>query len=81
MAISLVLISLVDRPHESHEPARNNPVHISVFDSLMELVLFDVEGLEFVPLKLDGVLNTLQHLEEGALVAAVALGRVSIGLE
>ena len=56
MTISLVLVSLVDRAHESHEFARNDPVHVSVLDSLMELVFFDVESFEFVPVELNGVL-------------------------
>jgi hypothetical protein len=56
MTISLVLVSFVDGAHKGHEFARNNPVHVSVLDSLVELVFFDVESFEFVPVELNGVL-------------------------
>jgi len=81
MAISLVLVSFIDWSHESHEFTWDDPVHISVFDSLMEFVLLDVEGLELIPVEFDGVFEALQHLQEGALVAAVAFRSVSVSLE
>jgi hypothetical protein len=38
----------------------------------VELVFFDVECFEFVPVELNCVLEALEHLQQGALVAAVS---------
>jgi len=81
MAVALVCISLLDRAHKSHELAGNDPIEVAVLDPLVELVLLDVEGLEIVPLKFDGVLEPLQALQKCTLVKAVALACISIVLE
>lgn len=81
MSISLVSISLFDRAHECHELAGNNPVKIAIFDSLVLLILLDVEGSEVIPFELDGILESLQALEQSTLVEAVSLRGISIGLE
>ena len=81
VTISLVSVSLLNGSHECHEFAGNNPVKITIFDSLVLLVLLDIEGLEVIPAELDGVLEALQALEQGTLVKAVALRGVSISLE
>ena len=79
--VPLISVSLLYRPHERHKFTRNNPVHIAIFYSLIELVFFHVEGPEIIPLELDGVLEPLQTLQHGALVEAVALARVPVRLE
>lgn len=81
VAIPLVLVPLLDGAHERHELSRNNPVEIAILNSLVLLILFDVEGLEFVPPELDGILETLEALKKRTLVEAVTLGGVSVGLE
>ncbi len=56
VTVSLVIVPLLDGPHESHELAWDDPVEVSVFNPLVLLVLFDVEGLEVVPFEFDGIL-------------------------
>lgn len=81
VAVPLIGIPLLDGSHESHELARNNPVDVSVLNSLVVLVLFHVEGSEVIPLELDGVLQALEALQQSALVQAVTLAGISIRLE
>ena len=59
MTISLVLVSFVNWTHESHKSSWNDPVHITIFDSLMELIFFNIESFEFVPVEFYCVLETL----------------------
>ena len=56
VSISLIDISFLNWSHKSHEFAWNNPVEVSILDTLILLVLLNVEGLEVIPLKLDGIL-------------------------
>ena len=77
----LVGISLLDWAHECHELMGNDPVEITVLDSLHLLVFFDVESSEVVPPKIDGPLQALEALEQGALVCTVALASISVMLE
>ena len=79
--IPLIGISLLYRSHERHEFAWNNPINISIFNSLIELILLHVECTEIVPLELDGVLQPLKALKHRTLVQAVALARITIRLE
>ena len=81
MSISLVSISFFNWAHECHELAGNNPVKIAIFDSLVLLILLDVEGSEVIPFELDGILESLQALEQSTLVEAVSLRGISIGFE
>jgi hypothetical protein len=81
MSISLVSVPLLDWAHECHKFTGNDPVEITVLNSLVLLVLLDIEGLEVIPLKLDGVFETLETLEETTLIKAVTLGCITVGLE
>ena len=81
VAPSLMPIHIVKRPHKCNELPRNDPVEISVLDSLVLLVFLDVEGLKVVPSKLDCILESLEALQKGALVEAVAFGGISVSLE
>ena len=56
VTIALVSIPLLYGSHKGHEFTRNNPVDITVFDSLIELVLLHIERSEIIPFKFDGVL-------------------------
>ena len=51
--------NLVNRAHESNELARNNPVKISIFYTLIIFVLFVVEFSEIVPSVTDTNFQTL----------------------
>jgi len=81
MSISLVSVSLLNRAHECHEFPGNNPVKIAIFDSLVLLILLDVEGSEVIPFEFDGILESLQALEQSTLVEAVSLRGISVGFE
>ena len=62
LAITMSGISVLDWSHESSELTWDDPVEISVFNSLVVLILFDVEASEIVPAKLDSILEPLQDL-------------------
>ena len=49
VAVSLLGISLFDWPHECSKLIRDDPVHVTVFYSLIVLILFDVESFELIP--------------------------------
>ena len=81
MSISLVCVTFLYGAHESHELAGDDPIGIAIFNSLVELIFLDVECPEVVPLELDGVLETLQALQQCALVQAITFTRISVWLE
>jgi len=49
VTISLLLIPFLDWSHKGSKLVRNDPVHVSIFDTLVEFVLFNVESFELVP--------------------------------
>lgn len=77
----LLCVRLLDGPHEGHELARNDPVKVAVLDLLVVLVVLRLERVVSVPPELDGILQSLQTLEQRALVVAVPLAGVSVRLE
>ena len=81
VAVPLVCVSLLYWSHKGHEFAWNNPVGITIFYSLIELIFFYVECAEVVPFKFDGILEPLQTLQHCALIQAVAFACVSVWLE
>lgn len=52
MPVPLILISFFNRSHECHELAWNNPIDITIFDSLVELIFLDIKCTEIIPLEL-----------------------------
>ena len=52
VAVAVVSVALLDGSHEGDELARDDHVEVTVLDTLVVLVLFDVESLEVVPSKL-----------------------------
>lgn len=66
--IPLIGISLLNRSHECHELARDNPIDVAVLNTLIELIFLYIESPEVIPLELDRVLQSLQTLQHGALV-------------
>lgn len=81
MSVSLALVSVLNWAHESDELAWDDPVEVTVFDSLVILVLLDVEGAEVVPAKSHGVLEALEAVEKRAVIEALPLGGISVVLE
>ena len=67
----LVLADVVERTHEGDELIWDDPVQITVLNFLVVLVLLVVELSELVPSKSNGVLQTLQAVENCARVAAL----------
>ena len=81
VAVSLSSIALFYRTHKCPEFAGDNPVKVTVFNSLVELVFFNLELFEIIPAHLDGELQALQTLEQSAVVQTVSLARISEVLE
>ena len=81
MTIPMVSISGLDRSHESNKLARNNPIEITVLDTFIILIFFDVECSEIIPSELDGILETLKAVKKCAIVEAVALRGITEMLE
>ena len=71
MSVTMDRVTLVDWTHEGQELAWDDPVEVTIFDLLVVLVLTRIEGLEVVPSELDGLLEALEAVQDGALVVAV----------
>lgn len=80
MSITTLGIPLVNGAHKGNELTRDDPVEVPVFDSLIMLVLLDVEGVEVVPALLDAELETFKAVKDGALVITVSLAGISVSL-
>ena len=65
---SLVLVYIVKWTHECNKLSWDNPVQVTVLYFLIILVFFVIELLEIVPVELDGVLQALQAVEDGAWI-------------
>ena len=81
MTVPLVGVTFFNRSHESHHLAGDDPVDVTILDAFKVLIFLHVEGLERVPVELDGVLQPLKALKHRTLVQAVALARITIRLE
>ena len=77
----MMRVSLLDGTHESDELVWNNPVEVAVLDSLIVLILLDVETLKIVPSELDSTFESLQAVEHGAIIEAVTLRGISVRFE
>lgn len=53
---SLARLPTINWSHESCEFSWDDPINITVLDSLIVLILLDIEGLEVVPLLLNSML-------------------------
>jgi hypothetical protein len=49
VSIALILVSFLDRTHESNEFAWDNPVEVTIFYSFIKLVFLDLELFELIP--------------------------------
>jgi len=81
VTVALIRVTLLDGSHERHEFSRDDPVDVAVLDTLIELILLDVERFEVVPLKLDGILETLEALQQCAIIEAISLACIAVRLE
>ena len=59
VSISLISISFLDGSHESPELARNDPVEVTVLDSFIVFILFDIKCAEIIPSESHSILETL----------------------
>jgi hypothetical protein len=81
MAVPLPLVSVLDWSHEGDKLSWDDPVEVSILNSLVVLVLLDIECPEVVPAKSYSVFESLEAVKEGAVVEALTLGGISVVLE
>jgi len=77
LSISMFGISVFDWSHECCKLTWDNPVQVSILNSLIIFVFFDVERSEIIPSKSDTVFKTLKTMQKGAIIEAVSLGGIS----
>lgn len=73
LSVPVLSIPIFDRSHERHELAWNNPVQISIFNTFVVFVFFDIKGPEIIPSEAHGVLKPLEAMQQGAVVEALTL--------
>ena len=78
LSISVLRILLFNRSHECHKLSRNDPVKITVLNTFIVFVLLHIEGPEIVPSKSYCKLESLQTMEECAIVEALTLGCIPV---
>ena len=71
VAPPLVFADVVEWAHERYEFIRYDPVQVTVLDFLVVFVLLVVEFPELVPSQANGVLQSLQAMQNRARVAAL----------
>ena len=81
VAVAVDSVALINGSHEGHELAGDDPVEVTVLDLFVVLVLLHVERLEVVPAVFDGFLQTLQAVQDSALVVTLALASISVRLK
>ena len=59
MTISLVGVSFLNWSHECHKLSWDDPVEVTVLNSLIVLILLHVERAEVIPTESDCILETL----------------------
>ena len=74
---SLSWLSSVNRAHKGSELSWDDPIDVPIVNSLIIFVLFDIECLEIVPSVLDPLFQTLQTVQDSALIVTVALGGIA----
>lgn len=63
LAIPVLCVSVLYRTHERHKLAWYNPVQVSVLDSFVVFVFFDIKSPEVIPTEPDCVLEALQTVK------------------
>jgi len=67
--------------HESDKLSWNDPVEITILNSLVVLVFLNVESSEVVPVEFNCVFQSLENLEQRTIVEAITFGGISVMLE
>lgn len=70
---SLVLISVINWAHEGSKLSWNDPVDVSILYSFIVLVLFDIEGLNVVPVVFNSKVKSLEAMKNSALIITLTL--------
>lgn len=78
LAVPMLGVSVFDWAHEGDELAGNDPVEVTILNTFVILVLFNVESAEVIPPKTNGAFQALQHMKQRAIIEAVALGGISV---
>lgn len=81
LAILMSGISGFNWTHECNELSWDDPVEITVFNSLVVLVFFHVESSEIIPVEFNCVFQSLEDLEQRAIVEAVTFRGISVMLK
>lgn len=81
MPISLIYISFFNRTHEGHKFSRDDPIHITIFNTFEEFILFNIEGLKIVPAKFNCIFKTLETLQQSTLIQAISFTSVPVRFE
>jgi len=81
LSILVSCISVLNWSHESYKLSWDDPVQVTIFDSLIIFIFLHVEGSEVIPSESYSVFEALQDVEQGAVVEAVSLGSISVVLE
>lgn len=71
MTIPMLSISGLNGSHECYKFAGNDPIKVSILDSLVVFILLYVECLKVVPPEFYGVFKTLQAMQKCAIVEAI----------
>lgn len=77
LSISMFGISVFDWTHKCCKLTWNNPIQVSILNSLIIFIFFDVERSEIIPSESDTIFKTLKTMQKGAIVEAVSLGGIS----
>lgn len=72
------LVPDIDWSHEGDKLAWDDPVEVPVLDLLIVLVLLNIKSFEAIPAMAQGLLQSLQTVQNGQLVVALALAGVSV---
>ena len=78
LPIPMLSISVLNWSHECNKLSWDDPVEISILNSLIIFILLDIKCAEIVPSEPNSVLKTLQAMEKCAVVEALALGGISV---
>jgi hypothetical protein len=58
--------------------SRNDPVYISVFNSLVEFIFFNIKCSKIIPLKFQCIFNALKTLQKCAIIKTITFWSISI---
>ena len=74
---SLAWLSTIKGSHERSKLARDDPVNVTILNSLIKLIVFHIKCLQIVPIELDAPLESIEAVKDGAMIPTVTLGSIS----